>query len=201
MPVEDPKSGVTPPASAVATSSFDFNKLRLDQNFQNTAGVKRALVTVLVRKPHRQEFFRVHPDEAYQFSACVLELKDERETYLVDRSLWEELGDELSPRMLHIAITRQGDVFVYPVRLPKVDGRIDAWSQSAAQGVALAKTRWVRLASNMKAGIYDVWEATATIPEPEWPDVQPEQIFEMAFRDRIITTADHAVVRRLRGLE
>ncbi len=88
-----------------------------------------------------------------------------------------------------------------PVRLPKSDGKIDMWSQSAAQGVVLAKTRWVRLSSNMGLGAYDVLEATAPFPEPEWPDVLPQQIFEIAFRDRVISTIEHPVVRRLRGLE
>lgn len=184
-----------------SSGKFDFNRLRFDQNFQNTSGVRRALVTVPVRKPHRQEYFRIHPDEAFQFGAWVLELKEEREIYLVDRTLCEELGDELSPRMLYVGITRQSVVFVFPVRLPNADGRQDSWSTSAAQGVALAKTRWIRLSSNMALGAYDVYEAAAPVPEPEWPDANAEQIFAIAFRDRVITTVDHPVVRRLRGLE
>ncbi len=199
MPEKDAVHDVA--TSSAQPAKFDFNKLRLDQNFQNTGGVKRALVTVPVRKPHRQEFFRVHPDEAYQFTANVLELKDEREIYLVDRDLWEELGDELSPRVLHVAITRQGVPFIFPVRLPNADGRLDSWSASAAQGVALAKARWIRLSSNMDNGAYDVLEATAPIPEPEWPGVDMQTILNIAFRDRVIATADHSVVRRLRGLE
>ena len=62
---------------------FDIENLRLDQAFASTAGVKKLLTTVPVRKPHRQELVRVHPDEAYRVQAAVIELRDDREIYLV----------------------------------------------------------------------------------------------------------------------
>ena len=40
----------------------DLMSLRLDQSYADTVGVKKLLTTVPVRKPHRQEFVRVHPD-------------------------------------------------------------------------------------------------------------------------------------------
>ena len=55
-------------------------ELRLTQDFGAELGVKRALVTVPVRKPGKQDFFRVHPDEDYQLQTAVIEVKGERET-------------------------------------------------------------------------------------------------------------------------
>jgi len=69
------------------TDPFDPSRLRLSQDFAATVGVKQALITVPVRKPNKQEFIRVHPDEAYRLETAVLELKEEREIYLVDPSL------------------------------------------------------------------------------------------------------------------
>ncbi len=66
---------------------FDLEKLRLNQNFAAELGVKKRLITVRVRKPQRQEFFRVHPDDTYTLTTGLLELKEERETYLVDPSV------------------------------------------------------------------------------------------------------------------
>ena len=43
---------------------FDPAALRLDQNFADSAGVQKLIVTVPVRKPHKQDFIRVHPDPA-----------------------------------------------------------------------------------------------------------------------------------------
>src|SRR5215212_249973 len=80
---------------------FDPSGLRLSQNFTAMVGVKKALVTVPVRKPSRQDFIRVHPDEAYRLPTAVVEIKDERsETYLVDRALWHELPGEIIPKVL-----------------------------------------------------------------------------------------------------
>jgi hypothetical protein len=41
---------------------FDPANLRLSQSFVETAGVKKLLTTVPVRKPSAQDFVRVHPD-------------------------------------------------------------------------------------------------------------------------------------------
>ena len=51
----------------------------------------------------------------------------------------------------------------------------------------------------MSLGAYEVYEATAELPEPIWPDVSFRELVEIAFRERLITTHDHPVLRRLRG--
>src|SRR5689334_18596049 len=70
-------------SGGLAPDPFDPAALRLDQAFAETAGVKRLLTTVPVRKPNRQDFVRVHPDPRYQLTpASIIELKEDRETYL-----------------------------------------------------------------------------------------------------------------------
>ena len=63
----------------------------------------------------------------------------------------------------------------------------------------LAMDRWVRVASNMSLGAYEVFEATASIPDPVWPDVGFKRLIEIAFRDKFIQDFDHPVLRQLRG--
>ena len=63
----------------------------------------------------------------------MLELKEERETYLVDRGLWQELPGEIVPKVLFTTINRQGVLTLWPVRMPDQDGRQNAWSQSALE--------------------------------------------------------------------
>ena len=55
---------------------MDLDKLRLSQNFSEAVGVKKALLTIPVRRPNRQEFVRVHPDDGMSLQTAVLELKD-----------------------------------------------------------------------------------------------------------------------------
>ena len=43
-------------------NTFDIEGLRLAPDFQNQVGGKKKIITVPVRKPDCQSFFRVHPD-------------------------------------------------------------------------------------------------------------------------------------------
>ena len=45
------------------SQNFDLEKLRFRQDFTKIAGVKKALISIAVRKPHRQEFIRVRSGE------------------------------------------------------------------------------------------------------------------------------------------
>jgi len=181
------------------TDLMDPARLRLSQDFAANIGVKKALLTVPVRKPNRQEFVRVHPEESWRLETAVLELKEDRETYLVDPSLWSELPGEIVPKTLVTVINRQGVTSLWPIRLPGADGRHDEWSRSALEAAQMAMKHWIRVAANISLGAYEVFEAIADLPEPDWPDVGFKKLLEIAFRDRFITTPDHAVIRKLRG--
>jgi hypothetical protein len=180
---------------------FDPDALRLDQSFAEKVGVKKLLTTVPVRRPNRQDFVRVHPDPGYRLSpAGIIELKEDRETYLVVPSMAEDLHGEFVAATLFTAITRQGVLFIWPVKLPGPDGKYNQWHQSAAEAVERAMTRWIRMTSNMNLGAYEISEATGNWPEPEWPDLPFQEILRIAFRGRIVDTTDHALVRRLKGM-
>jgi acetoin utilization deacetylase AcuC-like enzyme len=178
---------------------FDPTRLRLSQNFAESVGVKKALLTIPVRKPGRQDFIRVHPEEAYRLETAVLELKEERETYLVAPELWPELPGEIVPKVLFTTLSRQGVLILWPIRLPGEEGRHDAWNRSALEAAKMAQTRWIRLAANMALGAYEIYEAVGDLPEPEWPEVEFEEMLRIAFRNHFIDSVDHSVVRRLRG--
>lgn len=80
--------------AAAAPDPFDPASLRLSQNFAASTGVKKLLTTVPVRKPDKSWFVRVHPDPSYSLETAVVDLKEDQETYLVERSLWDELASE-----------------------------------------------------------------------------------------------------------
>jgi len=189
----------TTATSKEATNLFDPSRLRLSQNFAETVGVKKALITVPVRKPNKQEFVRVHPSDEYRLETAVLELKEERETYLVDPSLWPELPSELTPKILFTTMNRQGVLMLWPVRMPGEDGRLDEWNASALEAAEMARTRWVRVAANMSLGAYEVFEATGDLPEPEWPELNLGEILKVAFKGHYIEDLAHPVIRRLQG--
>jgi hypothetical protein len=177
----------------------DLSSLVLDQDYAQTAGVKKLLRTVPVRKPNKQDFFRVHPTLRLS-PAPLIELKDDREIYFVTRAMSAELPGEYFVATLYLAANRQGVVFLWPVRLPDPDGKWSEWSRSAADAAELGVDKYVRIRANMSLGAYEVFLAeNMNIPDPIWPEQSFEEIIRTAFKDRFIDTPEHPVVKRLRG--
>jgi hypothetical protein len=180
---------------------FDLVSLRLGQDFASAVGVKKLITTIPVRKPSNEWFVRTHPDPAHWFPTTVLELKEGREIYLVHPGLWAGLASEptFSPRQLVTSINSQGVLFLWPMKLPRADGRIDGWGRSALDAADEAKSRWVRLTSNMSLGAYEIAVASGLASEPDWPELPFQEIIKIAFRDKMISDWNHPVLKRLRG--
>jgi hypothetical protein len=160
--------------------------------------VEKLLTRLPVRKPGKQEFVRVHQDEAYRVDLAILELKEERETYAVSPTMHEQLLGEIVPARLFTAVTRQGVAFLWPCKLP-IDGRANAWYDSLLEAAEMAMTKWVRVVANVPLGAYDTYVATADLPAPEWPEQSLAELLKLGFGSFYIDSPDHPVVRRLRG--
>jgi hypothetical protein len=209
MPIpakKDPFEVVTetaPDAAAVAAADeWNVDALRLDQSFlEGTAGVKKLLTTVPVRKPNPHDFNRVHPDPAYRANLAVIKLRDERdETYLLTPSIARALPGEFGMATVFTAINRQGVLFLWPVMLPQPDGRPNEWNWSAAEAAEMAMTKWIRVKANMSLGAYEIYEAQSLIADPKWPDQPFQELLRIGFRDRLVNNLDHPLVKRLHGL-
>jgi hypothetical protein len=179
---------------------FDLSKLCLDQNFVESAGVRKLLTTIPVRKPNQQDFIRVNPAPEFRANLAIIELREDREIYLVPAAIAINLPGEYAMMTTYTAINRQGVLFLWPVRLPAPDGRPNEWNRSAADAAGLAMRRWVRVKANHALGAYEIFEAASTIPDPEWPDLSFQESLRIGFRDRLVDGLDHPVVKRLRGL-
>ena len=210
--VTEPEAAGAPPtpteatlavaAPAPAPDPFDPASLRISPDFATNAGVRRHLLNIPIRKPTKESFVRTHPDPAYSLETLILELKDsDREMYLVAPHLRADLASEptVGPRRLITSVDRQGNAFLWPIRVPAPDGRVDTWNQSALEAAAMARESWVRVTANMTLGAYDVATSTGIVVEPEFPALRFAEILRLAFKDRRIDSLDHPVLRRLRG--
>lgn len=188
-----------PTDTSAPGASLDLTSLRLPQNFGASAGVKKVITTVPVRKPGNQTFVRVHPGADWSMAALILQLKEDGECYFVMPTLAGDLAQEVRAKQLYTYVGRDGNVALWPVNLPGDDGRLDQWSQSAHSAAEMAKTSWVRLVANRHVGAYDVYEAPNVSDEPVWPELTFREVLNLAFKDRLITSLDHPIVKRLRG--
>src|SRR6266699_1674831 len=187
--------------TGAAPNPFDPAALRLNQNFVDTVGVKKLLTTVPVRNPNRQDFERVHRDPEFRLTpAAIIEVKEDREVYLVLPGIAQDLLGEFTPATLYTTINRQGVLHLWPVKLPGPDGKHNEWHRSAAEAAERAMERWVRITANMSLGAYEIREATGNLPEPDWPEVSFQEILKTAFRERLVDRADHPLVHRLQGI-
>jgi hypothetical protein len=179
---------------------FDLKNLVLDQSFIETAGVKKLLTHVPVRRPDKQTFIRVHPSHLYRANMAVVELRDEREMYLLTSNVVNAMANEYSMACVFTAITRQGVVFLWPVKLPAPDGKTNDWHRVAAEAAVMAMTKWVRVVPNMALGAYEIFEAQGAIADPVWPELPFQELIRIAWRDKLVNTPDHPLIKRLRGL-
>ena len=187
-------------APTTVPDPFDPANLRLNQAFTETVPVKKLLTTIPVRKPNKQTYFRVHRSPEYRAVFPIIDLKDEGEEYIVVKALVPELVSEIVHKQLCLAITRQKTVFFLPLRLPDPDGKDMKWWSSMREHADRAQSQWLRVMANRELGAYEVVQAGENLGDPEWPTLDFWELIKIAFRDYLITSLDHPVVRRLRGL-
>jgi len=111
-----------------------------------------------------------------------------------------ELTGEVVFKTLFTAINRQGVVFLWPVRLPTPDDRKTEWARSQREAAEVAMAKWTRMKANMSLGTYEITIAESVVAEPEWPELTFQELVRIAYRDRMITSIEHPVIKRLRGL-
>jgi hypothetical protein len=182
-----------------APDPFDLVSLRLNPSFIETAGVKKLLTTVPARRPGKQDFVRVHPSPDYRENFAMIDLKDDREDYLVRPEILPDLVGEVVYKTIFTVINRQGVVFLWPIRLPAPDDRKSDWPRSEREAAEKAMDQWIRVKANMSLGAYEITVAENVMADPVWPELSYQELVRIAYRDRMIAALDHPVVKRLRG--
>jgi hypothetical protein len=178
----------------------NLDALRLSPGAAAVSGTTEVLSHVPLRKPNRHEFFRTRVEPEMWFDTGIFEDKEEREVFFVTPAMREALVGEIRPVILVPTITRQGVLLLWPLKLPVEGMRHNSWSETAREAAELAKTKWIRLAPDMGLGGNRIYVAEGELSEPQWPDKPLNEIMQIAFRDRVVDSENHPVVRRLRGL-
>ena len=178
---------------------FDPASLRLKANFAEGMATKKLLSSIPVERPNKQDFIRVHPEPAYHLEAALIEIKRDREIYLVRPEYQDALTGECFPAVLFLYVNTLGTPRFWPVRLP-VDGkRNNLYHETALEYAQQAMTHWLRVKANLDLGGYEATVALAKLPEPTWPEQPMNELLRLAFRDHIIDRDDHPIILKLRG--
>jgi hypothetical protein len=183
-----------------APDPFDVARLRLSADEDINLGVKELLVSLPFRKPSKETFFRVHP--TLRTVGGLIELKDDdTESYWVDPSLWSALTEEptFGRRQVFTCCTRAGAVFLWGCRLPGPDGKQPDWVTIPLEAAKAAETKWVKMFWDQSQRRHRIKVSQFLEDEPAWPDLPLGELLRLAFKDKVIATTDHPILRRLRG--
>ena len=177
---------------------FDPASLRLPDDELGDIETEMVMTTIEVRKPKRDEFVRTHPDQR----AIVATIEVDRDIYIVDPSMRNELAGEWTPTEIRVAVNRDDTPFLWPVKQAKQGERQLGWHASGKAAAELAEKSWVRVKPNMAKGAYDAAKAIGELEPPKFPDKTMTELLEIGFGNgRLIDSPDHPVVKRLRGEE
>jgi hypothetical protein len=192
---------LAPSVEVVPSSKFasTINSLRLSQDFESLANVKQVVTEVTIGKPNRQTFFRVHSEWKGLYPILELKTTMKSEYYIVAPNAASEVEDEVQPRLLVPVITRDGRLYIWPLRVGNGEQPLDPAAASSLAAMLLAKNQWIKLV--WKGNSFGTFAAKKDLPTPEWPSVSFEEMLEIAFKDRVIDSPDHAVIKSLIGDE
>lgn len=183
----------------VSTSDVDLDSISIDQDFAKLASVKSESAAPSIGKAASQTWFSPHPDQSlWKSFLTIRDQADKSMFYILNPALEADLAGEFSATLLVPCMTRQNDLFFWPIKLPNEDGRIDTWNESALE-IALAEGgQWLRLRANQPNSSYD----TVTLKKEQQPPEWPEDILELlkkAVGKVHISDLEHPLVKRLRG--
>jgi hypothetical protein len=196
-------NGSAPAGNAAEEPSDPFDTERLRSASLENIGVEKITLTIPVRRPGRNEFFRVHPDPEMTVDWFVLERDDDidRQVYWVTEEFRGGLLDELKPVRIFTCINKRGTMFLWHARLPGADNRLGRrWHDSALEIAEHAKNSWVKMQGKRDLGAYELIRAKGDLGDPQWPDKPLSDLLRLAFKgDLLISSINHPVLRELAG--
>jgi hypothetical protein len=182
--------------SGAAPDPFDLANLVVPQDY--VSGVVKVL-EVTVRKPRSQEFFRTHPDPEYRRNLFCFDSQADGKTYVVPPQFVPLMMREAVQKTVYTIITMQETLILWPVPTP-TDGRSNDYWDSAHRAAEKGKKGWVKIKADPGLGAYQIYDAEdPTLPDPVLPKETFQELIRVGFRDRLIDSADHPIIRKLHG--
>jgi hypothetical protein len=178
----------------------DLDKLRLAPGEFRGGRELEVDRRIAVRKPSAREFFRVHPDPGMSLDTTIITDRDgmQSDVFFVAPDMRTAFSADVRPALLLPTMTLQGVLMIWPLMLP-MNGRPNDWQEGTMLAAERARRGWVRMAADVPAGCYRIFEAIGEFPEPEWPAMSLQEMLDVAFAGMVIDGEDHPLVRRLRG--
>jgi hypothetical protein len=194
----EPKLKVAPPITvgnpAAAAS------LAIDQShMEEFASVEERSSVVEFGKPPKGIYFTVPPeptkpwrDRAFYF---LLEMEG-RDPLIVAPDIANQKKEEdvIRPVLIVRYVTMAGEEGLWVLKLDPPDGKSNRWNTSALNILELASSgKWVRMVSAKNYYRHSVSKRTFEQVPPKFTDRSFQDLIDIAFKDRTVTTLDHEI--------
>jgi hypothetical protein len=131
-------------------------------------------------------------DRAFYF---LLQMEG-RDSYIVspDVAKQKEEEDTIRPVLIVRYVTMAGEEGLWPLKLDPPDGKSNRWNSSALNILELAASgKWVRIVSLKKDYRHQVSKKTFDEVPPKFTDRSFQELIDIAFKDRTVTSLDHEI--------
>jgi hypothetical protein len=185
----------------VAEEPVMIGRIRLDELVQpvdfSGAATAGTPTRIFIGKPRRDEWVMVRSGNEWETAIYVIEDAQDmdRDIYVVTPDLANgDLADDARYAVLYLAVSSTGRMFWWHIKMA-ANSRRNHWAESALKAIEIAKKKWIRVIPAHEG--YEVREAKAQMPKPQWPDMSREEVLHLAFADRVINTMEHPIAKRL----
>jgi hypothetical protein len=195
--------------SEALTAGNVFDRLDEIRRPSPTSLVNEKVVDVHlpVRKPKPKEHFRVCDDPAMTVQLAVYVHKPEgsmdEETFFVLPAMEDYLRRQEELRIVQVVLcrTKAGALFLWPLPVHDGEGPPRSHVTTAREIAKRALTEWIRMKWRRADNAYFGLKAEDDWPEPVWPDQPFKELLKLGFKDKVIDSIDHPVIRELRGIK
>jgi hypothetical protein len=173
--------------------------LAIDQSHIEEFANAEEASDVRCRKPPKGIYFTVLPEKGKPWENrafyWLLELEG-HDPYIVAPGVAKQKKDEdvIRPILIVRYVTMAGDEGLWPLKLDVSDARTNPFNKSALTVLEIASSgKWVRLISGKGHYKHQISKKTLEQVVPKFTDRPFRELFDIAFKDRIINSLDHEI--------
>ena len=194
------------PPGEVAYNPLKLSSLRSRSDVLKGVWTDPSRVPIL-SVPEVNTFVRTRAGDDYTEVVDLLVAKnasnssDRNPLYVVTDAVRPQLERFLKPCRIAVGITYHDKVQFLWAR--PINTGSNSWTDSVMRAMDAAQTDWISMESDRPHDEYKIHHGPHSKEwgDPKWPDQTLEDVVGLAFRDRIVDSLDHAVAKRLLGLD
>ena len=181
---------------------IDVSSLVVDQTYSEGVVGGHKIFKIKERNPTKHEWFRTNPDPGYKqmLNGFVYDCGGDKVKYLATPEIAQYLeshGVECQPLQVRVCCSKTLVPFLWVISgaPASMAGRETPWLKTKLEAAQRAEKTWVRLQWNAPERQHDIYENPQISTQPKFPEKTFQEIITEVFREKLLDTVDHPVVK------